>query len=77
MKLEDGMDEPMNIMLGRLNDYLNLHVLTWNVAGGIPSTTDIKSLFLPQASLSVTNLCNETDIMVIGLQEATPTCKRP
>lgn len=62
----------MDILLGRLNDYLNLHVLTWNVAGGIPTTADIEALFLPQPSLPVTNLCNETDIVVVGLQEAYP-----
>lgn len=54
----------------RNNNYLHAHVLTWNVAGNMPAESDIKSLFLPQASALMSDLVNDTDLLVVGLQEA-------
>ena len=51
--------------------YLHAHVLTWNVAGNTPATHDIEALFLPQQSMiSLSDLANTTDLLVVGLQEA-------
>ena len=73
-KLVDKQDR--NKMNGPLSserdDYLNLHILTWNVAGIIPALHDIQSLFLPQETMEMMDICNNTDILVIGLQEAYP-----
>lgn len=54
------------------NKYLNLHVLTWNVAGNTPAIHDIESLFLPQETLGLQDVRNDTDILAVGLQEAYP-----
>ena len=54
------------------DDYLKVHVLTWNVGGNLPAGRDIEALFLPQESLLLPDLYNDTDMIVIGLQEAYP-----
>ena len=48
----------------------NVHVVTWNVASALPTTRDIESLFLPQESLLLNDVYNNTDMVVVGLQEA-------
>ena len=48
----------------------NIHVVTWNVASFMPSSSEAESLFLPQEGFMVTNLYNNTDLLVVGLQEA-------
>ena len=55
-----------------MSKYLNLHVLTWNVAGRIPAVHHIQSLFLPQETLGLQNVIQDTDILAVGLQEAYP-----
>lgn len=53
------------------NSYLHAHVLTWNVAGNMPAIHDVEALFLPQQSVMLgTDLANNTDLLVVGLQEA-------
>ena len=48
----------------------SVHIVTWNIASTEPSSADIESLFLPQEGAMMHNLYNETDIIVVGLQEA-------
>lgn len=48
----------------------SVHVLTWNVASAALSTHDVESIFLPQESLELRDLYNETDVVAVGLQEA-------
>ena len=47
-----------------------IHVVTWNIASTVPSSADIESMFLPQENMMIHNLYNDTDIIVVGLQEA-------
>ena len=54
------------------SSYLNFNILTWNVGGNFVGVHIIESLFLPQESVGLTELCNDTDVLVIGLQEAYP-----
>ena len=48
----------------------NVHVVTWNVASFTPGAPEIESLFLPQEGFMVSNLCQNSDVLVVGLQEA-------
>ena len=52
---------------------IKIHILTWNIASAEPSTHDIESLFVPQASCLISNILEDVDMLVIGLQEAYPT----
>ena len=47
-----------------------IHTITWNIASTEPSMHDIESLFLPQPSCMLGDVFSNTDIIVIGLQEA-------
>ncbi len=47
-----------------------VHVLTWNIASTTPSPADVESLFLPQERHMIEDMFNNTDIIVVGLQEA-------
>lgn len=47
-----------------------IHVVTWNVASATVSAHDVESLFVPQESHMLDNVCRESDIIVVGLQEA-------
>jgi hypothetical protein len=47
-----------------------IHILTWNVASAEPSQHDLQSLFLPQKTCMIENILMESDIIVVGLQEA-------
>ena len=49
---------------------LNVHVVTWNVASAAVSPADVEALFLPQESLQLRDLYNDTDVVAVGLQEA-------
>jgi inositol-1,4,5-trisphosphate 5-phosphatase len=51
-------------------NYLNLNVLTWNVAGVMPTLEDIQSLFHSESHGE--DVLNTTDILAVGLQEAYP-----
>ena len=50
--------------------YLHLHMLTYNVAGNELSTQDVETLFEAQESPGLINFLEDTDILVVGLQEA-------
>ena len=54
---------------GHGGEYLHTHILTWNVAGVMPATHDIEALFMPQ-EVDTKDITNDTDLLVIGLQEA-------
>ena len=60
------------IVMGPRVNYnkFKLHVVTWNVASVDPSPQDIESLFLPQSSFMHSDLYANTDMMIVGLQEA-------
>lgn len=50
---------------------IRVHIITWNIASTVPSTSDVESLFMPQqSSMTTTDLFNSTDVIIIGLQEA-------
>lgn len=49
---------------------LRVHMITWNIASTEPTLHDIESLFLPQQSCMLQDVFKESDIIVIGLQEA-------
>lgn len=65
-----AMDTVRSHVAVEKSDYLHAHVLTWNVAGNTPATHDIEALFLPQESVELKDLANDTDLLVVGLQEA-------
>ena len=53
----------------------NVHIVTWNVASFAPGTAEIESLFHPQEGFTlsdygISDLYQNTDILVVGLQEA-------
>ncbi len=50
--------------------YLHLHILTFNVAGNELSTQDVEAVFEAQDSPELINFLEDTDVLVIGLQEA-------
>lgn len=52
---------------------LRVHVLSWNIASAAPSAHDIESLFLPQESCLIPEVMDDSDLIVVGLQEAYPT----
>ena len=47
-----------------------IHILTWNVASAEPSHHDLQSLFLPQKTCMMDDMLANSDILVVGLQEA-------
>ena len=47
---------------------VSLYVITWNLADITPDTSDIESLFLPQAGVG--SIGTSADLLIIGLQEA-------
>ncbi len=64
---------PKKVLDARINfNKFKIHVLTWNIASAELSTHDIESLFVPQESF-ITNLLEDVDLLVIGLQEAYPS----
>ncbi len=70
-KKKISQDRPKIECSPRINySDFTVHVLTWNIASTTPSPADIESLFLPQESLMLEGLFNNTDIIVVGLQEA-------
>ena len=71
--LEDGkrVRSKSKITLRRYNySEFNIHVVSWNVASFMPSASEVESLFLPQEGFMVPGLFNNTDLLVVGLQEA-------
>lgn len=50
--------------------YLHLHVVTYNVAGIELSRDDVETLFKPQRGSELGDFLDDTDILVVGLQEA-------
>ena len=52
-----------------------IQVLSWNIASAELSSHDVESLFLPQESCFIPDVLHDTDIIVVGLQEAYPTAQ--
>lgn len=59
----------MKLVTHHYSDF-NIHIVTWNVASFLPGSAEVESLFLPQEGFMVTRLYQNSDIIVIGLQEA-------
>lgn len=69
-----GVGKRPKIVLKKIHySDFRLHFVTWNIASFNPTSPDIESLFLPQDGFMVANLYDESDILVIGLQEAYQT----
>lgn len=47
-----------------------IHILTWNIASAEPSPHDLESLFLPQKTCMIDDVFANSDLIVVGLQEA-------
>lgn len=70
-------DDPVNahrhkLVLDPRVEYseFRIHILTWNVASAEPSPHDLQSLFLPQRACMIDEVFSNSDIIVVGLQEA-------
>ena len=65
---------PKKVLDAKINySQFRIHILTWNIASAEPSVHDIESLFVPQESFLTSNVLEDVDIVVIGLQEAYPS----
>ena len=70
--ISESLPRPRRYTLGRRIEYseFKIHIITWNIASAPISAHDVESLFLPQESHMLKNVYSESDIIVVGLQEA-------
>ena len=80
LPLEPGKDAPTRQVRSKITldakikySKFRIQVLTWNIASFEPSAHDIESLFVPQESCLAADVLIDTDIIVVGLQEAYPS----
>ena len=70
--IADSVPRRRKYTLARRIEYsaFKMHVITWNIASANVSRHDVESLFLPQEGHMLKDVCNDSDIIVVGLQEA-------
>ena len=70
--ISEARPRPRKYTVSRRIEYSDFkaHIITWNVASAPISAHDVESLFQPQEGHMLKNVCSESDIIVVGLQEA-------